>query len=289
MKMFYEGSKAEQYIQRFIVDALHEDVQDGDHTSLACIDENSEDKARLLVKQTGIIAGIDLAKKVFAHVEPDYKFKQVVSDGHKVYKGDEAFYVTCKSQSLLKAERLVLNMMQRMSGIATMSRQFSDAVEGTNTKILDTRKTTPLLRFFEKWAVHIGGCENYRFGLYDWIMIKDNHVDACGSHRKAIEKVERYFREKGFKLGITVEVRNHDELEEVLETGGITQIMFDNFTVEDTKKAVERVAGKYKTEASGGMRLPTVREYAETGVDYISVGALTHSYSSLDMSLKVMK
>ena len=287
--MYFEGNHESGHIEQFIKDALHEDIRDGDHTSLACIDKNAIDRARLLVKDTGVIAGVEFAIKVFEMLDPTYKMDLFIQDGALIQPKDEVFHVTCHSQALLSAERLVLNMMQRMSGIATMSRTFADAVEGYDTKILDTRKTTPLLRYFEKWAVKIGGCENYRFGLYDWIMIKDNHVDACGSHEKAIKKVHAYFKEKGIQLGITVEVRNMEELDEVLQTGGVSQIMLDNFTPNNIKIAVDKINKQYKTEASGGITLDTIREYAATGVDYISVGALTHSYNSLDLSLKVMK
>ena len=289
MNISYDSPAAVKSIKKFIVDALNEDVRDGDHTSIATIDADATNKARCLIKDDGILAGVEFAKYVFDQVDPKYKIDIRFNDGDQVVKGNEAFYVECKSRSLLTGERLVLNMMQRMSGIATMSKQFAEEVKGTNTKILDTRKTTPLLRFFEKWAVKIGGCENYRFGLYDWIMIKDNHVDACGSHEKAIKRVHEYFKKTGVELGITVEVRNLDELREVLSVGGITQVMFDNFSVEEVAKAVEIVGGKYKTEASGGMTLPVIKSYAETGLDYISVGALTHSFKSMDISLKVMK
>ncbi|MEE9437696.1 MAG: carboxylating nicotinate-nucleotide diphosphorylase [Saprospiraceae bacterium] len=278
-----------EQIEAFINQALEEDVKDGDHTSLACIPSNKRDKARLLVKDPGVIAGVELAKMIFMHVDPTAVIDIKIEDGKDVFYGDEAFYVECGSQALLKAERLVLNTMQRMSGIATMSSRFAVEVEGLDVKILDTRKTTPLLRFLEKWAVNIGGCTNYRDGLYDWIMIKDNHIDACGSITKAVTKVHEYFDKTGIKLGITVEVRNLVELHEVLEVGGITRIMLDNFDLPILKEAVATIDGRFEAEASGGVTLNTVRKIAETGVNFISVGALTHSAGSLDLSLKVMK
>jgi len=276
-------------LQQFVNDALHEDVRNGDHTSLACIPADSRSKARLLVKDPGVIAGIELAKIIFKTVDPTATVDVRIEDGSDVFYGDEVFYVECNSQALLKAERLVLNTMQRMSGIATLSSRFAVEVEGTGVTILDTRKTTPLLRFLEKWAVVTGGCQNYRDGLYDWIMIKDNHIDACGSITKAINAVHQYFDKTGKKLGITVEVRNLVELYEVLKVGGITRIMLDNFDLPILREAVQIIAKQYESEASGGVTLNTVRAIAETGVDFISVGALTHSAGQLDLSLKVMK
>jgi len=276
-------------LNKFIDDAFFEDVRDGDHTSLATISPTSTNKARLIVKDEGVLAGVDFAKAVFAKVDPSYQMEVLIEDGTPVKHGDIAFIVECNAQALLKAERLVLNTMQRLSGIASMSRKFVEAVDGIDVKILDTRKTAPLMRFLEKWAVKIGGCENYRVGLYDWIMIKDNHVDACGSHRLAIQKVHEYFEAKDMTLNITVEVRNLIELQEVLDQGGVTRIMLDNFELEQLKKAVEMIGDKFQSEASGGVNLTTVRSIAETGVDYISVGALTHSAGSLDLSLKVIK
>lgn len=283
-----EGISKEQ-IDKFIEDALYEDIRDGDHTSLACIPADGRSKARLLVKDPGVIAGVELAEMIFKKVDPTATIDIRKKDGTDVFYGDEAFYVECSSQALLKAERLVLNTMQRMSGIATMSSRFAVEVEGINVKILDTRKTTPLLRFLEKWAVKIGGCTNYRDGLYDWIMIKDNHIDACGNITKAIEKVHEYLEKTGKNLGITVEVRNLVELYEVLEVGGITRIMLDNFEIPILREAVATINGKFESEASGGVTLNTVRKIAETGVNFVSVGALTHSAGSLDLSLKVMK
>ena len=283
-----EGIDALQ-LENFIDQAFYEDVRDGDHTSLATINPLDTNKARLIVKDIGVLAGVDFAKRVFAKVDPDYKMEVLINDGTTVKYGDIAFIVECNAQALLKAERLVLNTMQRLSGVATMSRKFVTAVDGLNVKILDTRKTAPLMRFLEKWAVKVGGCENYRVGLYDWIMIKDNHVDACGSHTLAIQKVKNYLVDKEMNLNVTVEVRNLEELQEVLKVGNITRIMLDNFEISMLEKAVEMIGGKFESEASGGVNLTTVRPIAETGVDYISVGALTHSAGSLDLSLKVIK
>jgi len=279
----------ENQIQKFIKEALYEDVRDGDHTSLACIPSKKRDKARLLVKDEGILAGVDLAKYIFRYVDATSKINVMIDDGEPIKYGDIAFEVECNSQDLLKAERLVLNTMQRMSGIATLSHQFAEKVKDLPVQILDTRKTTPLLRFLEKWAVRIGGCSNYRDGLYDWIMIKDNHVDASGGIRQAVEQVHEYLANNHLDLGITVEVRNFEEMNEVLEVGGITRIMLDNFTVEDMRRAVKIINQRFEVEASGGITLETVRPIAETGVDFISSGALTHSYQSLDLSLKIIK
>ena len=276
-------------LNNFIDAAFYEDVRDGDHTSLATINSNSINKARLIVKDEGVLAGVEFAKAVFAKVDPSYKMEVLIEDGATVKYGDIAFIVECNAQALLKAERLVLNTMQRLSGVASMSRKFLDAVDGIDVKILDTRKTAPLMRFLEKWAVKIGGCENYRVGLYDWIMIKDNHVDACGSHALAIQKVHDYFDKKEMTLNITVEVRNLKELQEVLDKGRVTRIMLDNFNLDDLRAAVKMIDGQFQSEASGGVNLKTVRAIAETGVNYISVGALTHSAGSLDLSLKVIK
>lgn len=279
----------EEVLNEFIKQALYEDVRDGDHTSLACIPEDGVSKARLLVKDPGIIAGVELAEKIFKYVDPNAKMDVRIKDGSDVFYGDEAFYVECNSRALLKAERLVLNSMQRMSGIATLTARFVLEVEGTSVKLLDTRKTTPLIRFLEKWAVRIGGGTNYRDGLYDWIMIKDNHIDACGGIVEAINAANDYLKRNDMDLNITVEVRNLVELHKVLETGGVTRIMLDNFELPLLKEAVETIGNKFEREASGGVNLQTVRAIAETGVDFISIGALTHSAGSLDMSLKVMK
>jgi nicotinate-nucleotide pyrophosphorylase (carboxylating) len=279
----------ENQIQQFIKDALHEDVRDGDHTSLACVPSNKRDRAKLLVKDNGIIAGVDLARYIFRYVDPTCKIDVFIEDGSEIKYGDIAFEVECNSQDLLKAERLVLNTMQRMSGISTLSHQFAEKVKDLPVQILDTRKTTPLIRFLEKWAVRIGGCTNYRDGLYDWIMIKDNHVDAAGGMRQALESVHNYQKENDLNLGITTEVRNFEELNTVLEIGGMTRIMLDNFEVTDMKRAVKIINKRFEVEASGGITLETVRSIAETGVDFISSGALTHSYQSLDLSLKIIK
>jgi nicotinate-nucleotide pyrophosphorylase (carboxylating) len=273
----------------FIVAGLDEDVKDGDHTSLACIPLDDRSRGKLLVKAEGVIAGVEVARAIFAHVDPTAVLDVKIPDGSEIMYGDVAFFVECNSQALLKAERLILNTMQRLSGVATLASRFAFEVEGLPVTILDTRKTTPLNRFLEKWAVKVGGCENYRIGLYDWIMIKDNHVDACGSHTLAIEAVHRYLKDKNLDLGITVEVRNLVELEEVLTKGGITRIMFDNFELPILREAVLHVDGRYETEASGGVNLHTVRKIAETGVQFVSVGALTHSAGTLDLSLKVIK
>ncbi len=276
-------------LDAFIEEALKEDIGDGDHTSLACIPGDKRDTARLLVKDPGVIAGVEVARKIFQKVDPTARFEVFIQDGKDVNIGDIVFEVQCNTQALLKAERLALNIMQRMSGIATLSNRFKFEVEDLPVQLLDTRKTTPLIRFLEKLAVKLGGCTNYRDGLYDRFMIKDNHVDACGSMGKAIEKVLDYKRAKGLDLPITVEVRNLVELYEVLEVGNIDRIMLDNFELPLMKEAVAIIAKKYEVEASGGMNIHTVREVAKTGVDFISIGALTHSATSLDMSLKVAK
>jgi nicotinate-nucleotide pyrophosphorylase (carboxylating) len=277
---------SQEQLLDFIEKALYEDVKDGDHTSLASVPNDAYGSARLLVKDDGVLAGVALAVEIFRFVDPAMQMKIHIQDGEVIKYGDIAFEVHAPSQVILKAERLALNCMQRMSGIATMTRKFVDLVADLPVTILDTRKTTPLLRFLEKWSVRIGGGTNYRDGLYDRIMIKDNHVDFCGSIEKAINKVHSYLKEKALALEITVEVRNRKELEEVLRTGGINRIMLDNFDTDTMRKAVALIDKQYEIEASGGITLETVRSYAETGVDFISVGALTHSYNSLDLSLK---
>lgn len=281
----------QKVLEEFIDDALYEDVRGGDHTSQACIPSDARNKAKLLVKDAGVIAGIELAKAVFKKVDETSTINVFIEDGSSVSFGDIAFEVECNSQALLKAERLVLNAMQRMSGIATMSNRFKFEVEDLPVTILDTRKTTPLLRFLEKWAVKLGGCENYRFGLYDWFMIKDNHIDACGGIQEAIIRVAEYQIDNNLNLGVTVEVRNLVELYKVLEVGEdkVTRIMLDNFDIPILKEAVAIIDGRFETEASGGVNIHTVRKIAKSGVQYISVGALTHSFQSLDMSLKVIK
>ncbi len=283
-----EGIK-DSLLEAFIDAALREDIKDGDHTSLACISESSKDNAHLLVKEDGVIAGIDFAKHVFRKLDPDFNWEVHIHDGTDVKYGDIAFEVEAGSRALLKGERLVLNTMQRLSGVATMSKKYARLVEDLPVIILDTRKTTPLMRFLEKWAVRTGGCSNYRNGLYDWIMIKDNHVEACGGLTIAIQKVKKYLDETERSLNITVEVRDFDELKEALTEGGIKRIMLDNFQISDLRKAVGIVDKKFETEASGGITIETLRSVAETGVDFISVGALTHSAGSMDLSLKISK
>lgn len=279
----------EAKIEDFIVRALAEDIGDGDHTSLACIPADDRSTARLLVKDPGILAGMAIAERIFAQVDPSSTFTPHKKDGQYVNYGDIAFDIECNTQSLLKAERLVLNTMQRMSGIATLSNRFVFEIEDLPVKILDTRKTTPLIRFLEKWAVRLGGCLNYRDGLYDRIMIKDNHIDACGSIHQAIEQTVTYQKDKGLSLPVTVEVRNLVELYEVLETGQVDRIMLDNFELPILAEAVATINNRYETEASGGVNIHTVRKIGQTGVQFISIGALTHSAVSLDLSLKVDK
>jgi nicotinate-nucleotide pyrophosphorylase (carboxylating) len=279
----------DEKLLKFIADGLFEDVHEGDHTSLACVPLNSPGKARLLVKDDGIIAGVALAEKIFKYVDPYSVFHKRIEDGTAVKHGYVAFYVEADSQAILKAERLVLNCMQRMSGIATLTNQFTSQIADLPCQLLDTRKTTPLFRFIEKWAVRIGGGTNYREGLYDRIMIKDNHTDFSGGLSKAIERAHTYMQAQGIQLDITVEVRNMAELEEVLQFGRVNRIMLDNFDVPSLKIAVDTVAGRFETEASGGITLETIRAYAETGVNFVSSGALTHSFYSLDMSLKYVK
>lgn len=276
-------------LKQYIIDALYEDVQDGDHTSQACIPEHQISKAKLLVKDNGIIAGVEIARQIFTYLDPNASLEVILDDGNPIEYGDISFYLTCNSQALLKGERLALNTMQRLSGIATLSRAFASEVAGYPVTILDTRKTTPLLRFLEKWAVVVGGCSNYRDGLYDRIMIKDNHVDAAGSITAAVSRVTSYLKEKDLDLGMTVEVRNFEELEEVLLLDAKPRVMLDNFTTEQMIEAVEIVNDRLEVEASGGIKLNNVKEIAATGVNFISVGALTHSAQSLDLSLKIIK
>ena len=276
-------------IDQFIINSLKEDVGDGDHTSLATIPAGTTGKAKLLVKDEGILAGVELATEIFRVVDDQLKLNIHLKDGAKIKYGDIAFEVEGSAQSILKAERLVLNCMQHMSGIATRTHEIVDVLRGTNTKVLDTRKTTPGMRYLEKWAVRIGGGVNHRFGLYDMILIKDNHVDYAGGIHEAIEGARNYLKEQNKKLAIEIEVRNLDELEQVLQTGGVDRIMLDNFNFSDLCDAVDMIEGRYITEASGGITIDNIREYAACGVDYISVGALTHSVKSLDLSLKAVK
>lgn len=271
-----------------IANAVREDVGDGDHSSLACIPVNAQGKAKLLVKDEGVIAGVDFAKKVFNYVDPDLKVEVLLEDGAKVKYGDIVFYVQGNSQSILKAERLVLNAMQRMSAIATKTQDFVSLLDGTDTKILDTRKTTPGIRALEKWGVKIGGGENHRFALYDMIMLKDNHIDFAGGITKAIQKTQEYLKEKGKDLKIIVEARNLDEVDEILKSEGVYRILLDNFDYDDTREAVKRIGDKCLTESSGGITEDTIRKYAKCGVDYISSGALTHSVYNMDLSLKAV-
>lgn len=267
--------------------ALTEDVGDGDHTSIACVPKSGKGKARLLVKDNGILAGVELAKLIFHRVDPELEIEVLIEDGTYVEFGQIAFYVTGSSLSILTAERLVLNFMQRMSGIATKTHELAHLIEDLPTKLLDTRKTTPCVRLMEKWAVKIGGGHNHRFALYDMVMIKDNHVDYAGGIKQAIERVNVYLKEKIKDLKVEIEVRNIDELNQVLAVGNVDRIMLDNFSpaeISDALKLIPR--DKFETEASGGINGDTIRAYAETGVDFISSGALTHSYQSLDLSLK---
>jgi nicotinate-nucleotide pyrophosphorylase (carboxylating) len=275
-------------IDQIIIEAIKEDIGDGDHTSLATIPEHAHGKAHLKVKENGIIAGIEVARKVFYHVDSQIVFNAFMQDGQEVKKGDIAFEVSGKSRSLLQAERLALNFMQRMSGIATTTNIYVKKLEGLETKILDTRKTTPMMREFEKYAVKIGGGENHRYGLFDMIMIKDNHVDFSGGIKQALERTKNYLKTHQKDLKIELEVRNFQELEEALNVGGFDRIMLDNFSPSDLKIAIEKIDKKYETEASGGITLETIRDYALSGVDYISVGALTHHIKSLDLSLKAI-
>ncbi|MCK8482003.1 carboxylating nicotinate-nucleotide diphosphorylase [Psychroserpens algicola] len=275
-------------IDLIISNAIREDVGDGDHSSLACIPASAKGKAKLLVKDEGVIAGVEFAKKVFAYVDKDMTVETLIEDGSQVKYGDIVFYVEGASQSILKAERLVLNAMQRMSAIATKTRHFVDLLEGTGTKILDTRKTTPGIRALEKWAVKIGGGENHRFALYDMIMLKDNHIDFSGGITKAINTTKQYLKDTNRDLKIIVEARNLDEIKEILETEGVYRILIDNFNYEDTRTAVALIGDQCLTESSGGINEKTIRKYAECGVDYISSGALTHSVYNLDLSLKAV-
>lgn len=275
-------------LELIIANAIREDVGDGDHSSLACIPATAQGKAKLLVKDKGVLAGVEFAKMVFRYVDKNLKMKTFIIDGRNVQHGDIAFYVEGPSQSILKAERLVLNAMQRMSAIATKTRKFVDLLEGTNTKILDTRKTTPGIRALEKWAVKIGGGENHRFALYDMIMLKDNHIDFAGGITKAIDKTKAYLKDTGRDLKIIVEARDLGEVKEILQSDGVYRILLDNFNYEDTKLAVKLINGKCLTESSGGITEETARKYAECGVDFISSGALTHSVYNMDLSLKAM-
>jgi len=285
--MISEGQFKKE-LDLIIRNAIREDVGDGDHSSLACIPATATGKAKLLVKDHGIIAGVDFAKKVFQYVDGNLVVEELIKDGTPVKFGDIVFYVSGSSQSILKAERLVLNGMQRMSAIATKTNYFVKLLEGTNTKILDTRKTTPGIRALEKWAVKIGGGENHRFALYDMVMLKDNHIDFAGGITKAIEKTQQYLSDKKLDLRIIVEARNLKEVEVILQANGIYRILLDNFSFEDTRKAVKMIGDKCLTESSGGINGETIRKYAECGVNFISSGALTHSIYNMDLSLKAI-
>lgn len=266
--------------------AFSEDIGDGDHTTLCCIPEVAMGKSHLLIKENGVLAGVEVAKRVFNRFDPTMQVEVLMQDGTEVRVGDIAMIVTGKVRSLLQTERLMLNIMQRMSGIATQTRKYVKLLEGTNTRVLDTRKTTPGLRMLEKQAVKIGGGTNHRIGLFDMILLKDNHVDFAGGIANAINRCHDYLEKNQLDLKIEIEVRNFDELQQVLDCGGVDRIMLDNFTVADTKKAVDIIAGRYETESSGGITFDTIRSYAEQGVDFVSVGALTHSVKGLDMSFK---
>lgn len=269
--------------------AFAEDIGDGDHTTLCCIPEDAMGKSHLLIKEEGVLAGVEVAKKVFDAFDKTMQVEVLIEDGAHVKPGDIAMVVTGKVRSLLQTERLMLNIMQRMSGIATQTAKYVKLLEGTKTHVLDTRKTTPGLRMLEKQAVKIGGGMNHRIGLFDMILLKDNHIDFAGGITNAIDRCHAYLKEKGLDLKIEIEVRNFDELQQVLDHGGVNRIMLDNFTIPDTKRAVDIIAGRYETESSGGITFETIRGYAEQGVDYISVGALTHSVKGLDMSFKAVK
>ncbi|MCQ2246745.1 MAG: carboxylating nicotinate-nucleotide diphosphorylase [Bacteroidaceae bacterium] len=276
----------EELVDSLIDLAFSEDIGDGDHTTLCCIPADAMGKSKLLIKEEGILAGIEIAKEVFHRFDPEMQVEVFINDGAHVKPGDVAMIVTGKVQSLLQTERLMLNIMQRMSGIATMTNKYVKKLEGTNTRVLDTRKTTPGMRMLEKQAVKIGGGVNHRIGLFDMILLKDNHVDFAGGIDKAITRAQEYCKQHNKDLKIEIEVRNFDELNQALAVGGIDRIMLDNFTPADTRKAVEIIGGRYETESSGGITFDTLRDYAECGVDFISVGALTHSVKGLDMSFK---
>jgi len=278
--------KEEELVGELIALAFAEDIGDGDHTTLSCIPETTTGRVRLLVKGEGILAGVGIAQRIYHSFDPELAVTVFITDGTEVKYGDIAFAVEGKVRSLLQTERLVLNVMQRMSGIATVTRKYVKMLEGTRTRILDTRKTTPGMRMLEKEAVRIGGGMNHRIGLFDMILLKDNHIDFAGGIENAIARAKKYLWQQGKNIPIEIEVRNFDELYQVLATGGVNRIMLDNFTVEDTRRAVDIVSGKYELESSGGITSDTIRDYAKTGVDYISVGALTHSIKSLDLSLK---
>jgi nicotinate-nucleotide pyrophosphorylase (carboxylating) len=273
-------------IDEIIDNALREDIGDGDHSTLACVREDAKGEAKLLIKEDGILAGVELVERIFNRFDPELKFTAFLKDGDKVKVGDIAFTVKGSSRSILTTERLVLNFMQRMSGIAKQTHELVSLIEGTSAKLLDTRKTTPGIRYMEKWAVRIGGGHNHRFALYDMIMLKDNHIDYAGGIEQAINRTHEYLKETGRSLKVEIEVRDEEELDQVLSVGGVDRIMLDNFTPEKIKKVLPRIPEGIETEASGGITKDTIRAYAETGIDFISVGALTHSVHGMDMSLK---
>jgi len=281
-------SEFNKEINLIIANAIREDVGAGDHSSLACIPSDAVGKAKLLIKEDGVISGVEFAKRVFNYVDPGLKMEILIEDGNLVKSGDICFYVAGNSQSILKSERLILNAMQRMSAISTKTKHYVDLLKETSTKILDTRKTTPGIRALEKWAVKIGGGENHRFALYDMVMLKDNHIDFCGGITKAINKTKHYLLEHDLDLKIIVEARNMEEIKEILQSDSVYRILIDNFNYEDTKKAVSLIGNQCFTESSGGITLETVKQYADCGVDYISSGALTHSVINMDLSLKAL-
>ena len=276
----------EELVDRLIDLSFAEDIGDGDHTTLCCIPADAMGRSRLIIKEDGILAGVEVAKEVFRRFDPEMQVEVIMPDGTPVKKGDVAMIVSGRVRSLLQTERLMLNIMQRMSGIATMTARYVKRLEGTGTRVLDTRKTTPGMRMLEKQAVKIGGGCNHRIGLFDMILLKDNHVDFAGGIINAIDRCHQYLEEKGLNLKIEIEVRNFDELQQVLDHGGVDRIMLDNFSVSDTKKAVDIINHRFETESSGGITFDTIRDYAEQGVDFVSVGALTHSVKGLDMSFK---
>jgi nicotinate-nucleotide pyrophosphorylase (carboxylating) len=275
-------------LRDFILKSLSEDLGDGDHTSLACIPSETNGKAKLLIKESGILAGVRVAKELFSVIDKDLKLELILDDGSDIVPGDIAFYLEGRQQSILKSERLVLNIMQRMSGIATSTHEYVTQLNGLKTRILDTRKTTPGFRFLEKEAVRIGGGMNHRMGLYDMILLKDNHIDYAGGIDKAINKTSEYLKKNNLNLKVEIEARSLEDVRMILSSGGVDRIMLDNFSIRDTLVALKEISGRYETESSGGISLSTIRAYAECGVDFISVGALTHHIKSLDMSLKAI-
>jgi nicotinate-nucleotide pyrophosphorylase (carboxylating) len=288
MKKMISDSQFKNELELLITNAIREDVGAGDYSSLACIPASAEGKAKLLVKEDGIIAGVAFAKMIFHYVDANLQLEIRIEDGANVKKGDVVFYVSGSSQSILKAERVVLNSMQRMSAIATKTNEYVQLLKGTKTKILDTRKTTPGFRAPEKWAVKIGGGENHRFALYDMIMLKDNHIDFAGGITLAIAKTKDYLKANNLDLKIIVEARDLDEIKEILKSDGVHRILIDNFNYDDTRKAVALIGNKCQTESSGNINETTIRNYADCGVDYISSGALTHSVANMDLSLKAL-